>query len=487
MSIGLLALWSLSPLASQAMQRMSEPVTGTTQNRAQIWFLDTNGKNPAFTPGVDTLNVQDSIASLFDAAMLPRGQQDPTHMDAWRYPLVPSLFEVAGSKTPNASQWYTVNPGKGDTLRTYSSPLGIPYMDLPNTSNGTYNFTLNSSYFSFSCPQIKVVTMQALKESTVKFSMNTRGTLLLGITPPTQPNVPGNLAFASLILRNTTTKPAPTVTSNGTYAYAECNFTQIFVQSDTFCDDRVNTTDCKVQRIRLAPGTNNFVPLDDFSNTFVDAGTPELYMGTNNNPNMSTFFERYLFDPSKVLHNMVPVDLTNSTIDAATIERRLGRLFNAYWQAGFAPMYQTGFYPEADKVALGYDNFTIGKNHHSAATLNITATFTDTTPKYIVYAPWLGCLLACSIILLVVGVGGVIWEYRTVGPNILGFANSIVRQSKKVKLPVGTALSGPERTRIMGDLKVMMQDVRPKADVGKIALGTVSDNSQRLQPGRFYL
>jgi hypothetical protein len=181
------------------------------------------------------------------------------------------------------------------------------------------------------------------------------------------------------------------------------------------------------------------------------------------------------------------VDLTNSSINSATIERRLGRLFNAYWQAGFAPMYQTGFSEEPDKVALRLDNFTIGKNHHNAATLNITATFTDTTPKYIVYFPWLGCLIACSVILLVIGVGGVIWEYSTVGPNILNFANSIVRQSQKVKLPAGTPVSGQQRTRMVGDLRVMMQDVRPKAEVGKLALGTVSEKSQRLQQGRLYL
>ena len=47
-------------------------------------------------------------------------------------------------------------------------------------------------------------------------------------------------------------------------------------------------------------------------------------------------------------------------------------------------------------------------------------------------------------------------------------------------------MSGTERARMLGDVRVLMQDVKASADVGKIPLGTVSEKSHRLQKGRLY-
>ena len=47
-------------------------------------------------------------------------------------------------------------------------------------------------------------------------------------------------------------------------------------------------------------------------------------------------------------------------------------------------------------------------------------------------------------------------------------------------------MSGPERARVLGDVKVMMQDVKPGSSVEKIALGTVSEGTERLKAGRLY-
>lgn len=86
---------------------------------------------------------------------------------------------------------------------------------------------------------------------------------------------------------------------------------------------------------------------------------------------------------------------------------------------------------------------------------------------------WLVTLLACCIILLAAGVFAAWFEYHTIGPDILGFASSIVRQSKYISVPKRTSGErGAERAGILKDHQVMMQDVRPNGPVGKIALGT---------------
>lgn len=45
-------------------------------------------------------------------------------------------------------------------------------------------------------------------------------------------------------------------------------------------------------------------------------------------------------------------------------------------------------------------------------------------------------------------------------------------------------MSGPEKARVLGNVNVnciMMQDVRAGDEVGKIALGTVSEGAQKLR------
>jgi hypothetical protein len=493
----LLVLWSLSPLASQAMLRMSGPEPGTWTNNTMIHFVDINAKNPAFDINSDINRGRNSITSVFTAALLPRGIQEPLHMDAYRYPLIPFIHRVQDFTSPDADGWYDVTKvvvNSTDFINTFSSPLGIPHMPFYNTVNGTYSFKLPSSFFHFDCtPPAMLADFQTLNESMLadgkEMLMSSTGTLAMFMQMPNiTTGVQGNLTLSSIISIGQTINSTSTSTTNGSVAWTTCGFHQEFVESDTFCDDRVTSTDCRVMKIRSRPGTPAH-QLQPFHHLLMEAGTPPDPMA-HGQTLVPTFVERYLADPKNLLHEMEGVNFLNTTQvpDLITFQRRLGRIFNTFWQAGFDPMYQTGFFETVEDAALGL-NFTAGQNHHNVTVVPITALFTDITPQYVIYWPWLVTLLVCSILLLVVGIGGAIWEYNTIGPNILGFASSIVRGSKHVKVPKGgSTLSGQERARMLGGLKVMMQDVKPQAPVGKIALGTVDEDHhvKKLKHGRLY-
>jgi hypothetical protein len=525
MAVALLALWSLSPIASQAIQRMKAPVEGRAVQPVTVYLIDTTAPNPPFNSSDDSTKllaygIRDSIDAVYGAATLPRGKQEPRYMDPWRYPIIPSVDEVLGWFGPNDwdpsgtnSSWLTVYNDTGlpsDLL--YSSTLGIPYMPLwsskannsmdinsyDGSKNGTYSFFLNSTYFNFNCSKAKIINNE-LRGSifnnytetgpsdnityTAQSYGSSRNTFNLNITVPDFRNASsrGNFTFASLIMKSVPEGRQSRLTSTEMWYTNTCTFNQVFVESDIFCDDRVNQTDCRVRRIRKLPkGSIQAQPIQPFAQNMVDAGTPELFVGSNSNPNTSTFFERYVMDPESVLYNMDPVDL--SQVEPYFIGRRIEILFNSYWQAGFAPMYQTGFYPVYKQILDGYDNVAV-------ASLN--ANFTNTTPIYAIDDGWFAGLILCSCVLLLVAIAGVIWEYVTVAPDILGFANSLVRQSKRVPAP-SMAASGQERARMLKEMRVQMQDIRPKAEVGKIALAKVSDDAvkreeKRLKPGRLYV
>jgi hypothetical protein len=125
---------------------------------------------------------------------------------------------------------------------------------------------------------------------------------------------------------------------------------------------------------------------------------------------------------------------------------------------------------------------------NGAPLLSITATVTSTALVYHTSWGWLVLLLFSAVLLLVGGITGAICDAYTIGPDIFGFASSLAHRNKYMKVPTGEGtMGGPARARILGDVRVMLQDVRPDKEVGKIALGTVDGGGKRLVLGRLYV
>jgi hypothetical protein len=100
---------------------------------------------------------------------------------------------------------------------------------------------------------------------------------------------------------------------------------------------------------------------------------------------------------------------------------------------------------------------------------------------------WLGLFIACSAIMLIGGILAIVVESMTVAPDVLGYVSTVARNSKYLQLPkTSTAMSGGERANALGGVKVMMQDVKGNADIGRIALGLKHDDAKRLEKGRLY-
>ncbi|MCJ1393250.1 hypothetical protein MMC18_006122 [Xylographa bjoerkii] len=172
-----------------------------------------------------------------------------------------------------------------------------------------------------------------------------------------------------------------------------------------------------------------------FIESFVNASGSNLQ-------GVTTMTERYIVNPiaadEEYFDNFDNFDI--SKVPLNLLNQRLSLLVSTFWQTGFAPMYQnSGLVPDND---------------------------------WQVNWPALPARSGTR---------------RPLATDILGFASSIVRQSKYVKSPDGgSAMGGPERARMMCDLEVMLQDVRAGNDVGKIALGSVTETTQRLKRDRLY-
>jgi hypothetical protein len=178
-----------------------------------------------------------------------------------------------------------------------------------------------------------------------------------------------------------------------------------------------------------------------------------------------------------------------TTNDAQSFTTALSYLMNTFYSTGFTDDFQAGSISPNEKITLwnGTDGstYTVYLTNYANGTHHCRSV--DAPVVYKINWLFIVIFEFCAVTLLLIGIAGVLLESRTISPDILGFVSNLARHSKYVKLPkTESTMSGGERARALGNVKVMMQDMKPDAEVGRIVLGTVHESAQRLRPGRLY-
>jgi hypothetical protein len=400
------------------------------------------------------------LDALYSAAFLPPNPYQSlsdTWYDGWGNTRIP-LF---GTVIPSQS------------IADYSSLYGIPveYLFYGGAINDA-SIILNSAYWNFNCSSPIETTWGDVAATGHNLTQSPGLTLNMGMEFDQYPDGSfklGHLYFASAIISNGTfTISDIDDTDTGPLAYSECTFTQTFVQTTMECSG--NITNCQpLSQTLMNPAPKTQIPkaFTDWM-TYASADVPSLT-------------ERYIYNPDSTAMDTLNPQLGFSLlgISQGNFTQRLAIAVNTFWTIGFAPMFITG-------------NLASSTLYQATKTYNVSLqTATGTAYAYAIvyaYSPgWTALLFICSIILITFGITNIIWESRTIGPNVLGFASSILRNNSHMNARrVSSALSGPEKARQLGNMKVMMQDVRAGDEVGKIALGAVSEGAQRLREGRLY-
>jgi hypothetical protein len=454
-AVALLILWGFSPLATQSMQRVSyidysDPATAT-----KLAYLNTvNGSNHLSDPPNAFGKIQPDITRLYSAAFLPDNYN--LGADFFGNALVPVLTDLPINASDD-KDWYIT-----DWINNYSSLYGLP-VALPNLTDSnwasttdadpTYNVTASTAYLTFTCSD-PIITNDI---GNLFNDTDSNPTLFIAMTPMHNATS-GTLDLASLITTNQTTND--TDTGIPTYAYSNCTFDQTFVDVNISCQ----YGSCAVWAIK--PSTPTSPPNFLFSG--YDTAQAFLTASGAITNDVATDTERYLMY-GKVIDSDTSVNLT--TLSSSLFSTRLSILMNTFWQISFGP-----------------DDFTSPLiNSTSNNTVLGDGARIDNFEIYRTSWGWFAALIVCSVFLLSAGVASVIWDARTISPHVLGFASNVVRKTKHVHLPpVGPAASGAERVRALGEVRVMMQDIKPKYAVGRMVLGTVGPDAQRLQVGRSY-
>jgi hypothetical protein len=478
-TVGLLGLWSLSPLGSQAMQYTTYQYPHTAEVNGTISYLNTAQENPGLWSAWEAENTySDSMDILYAAVFQQKTQYQPSRSDPWGNALIP-VYEYLESKEPGEN--IAVDPS---SVTEWSSYYGIPLATFDGTDNdydGSWIFTMNSSYLFLNCSPLSLGTLNQTGQNLSQLSPTTSESLYMSMTVPTTPNPIGNVTFLS-----TCTGPPAPDPDDQIFAYSICNFTQTFVGSTVNCTD----TECAVTHIQNAPN-HDPVPMTDFIDEFLKSSDVGLSNGSNSYDHFS-ITELYLRNPDNATEpgSDSYCDLSSLQEDPVQFSQGLSYLINSFYSTGFTHDFAVGTITPDDYVDVSSGPVN--------STQRIVLTSVDNDARhlyqsemspYLFGIDWLFMSIYefCSLALLLIGIAGVLLESRTIAPDILGFASSVARHSKYVKLPhVDGTMSGGERAKMLGDVRVMMQDLKPDAEIGKIVLGTVNESAHRLRPGKLY-
>lgn len=493
--MALLALWGLSPLATQAMQRIS--TTADLVTPTILRFQDTTTNEINYLSANTTIfdSVKTDFERVWSASLL--FGDTIFGMDLFGNALIPSL-----DTSQPTGEWQNTDPTDGhypvwgkyahvDTdpsspPSAYLSNIGVPVATSDNSASDYYDdvsfsTVISTGYLDVSCAPLTVINLNDPEYDLLSKGNSSQDTLFLDMTPMGN-HRNGSITFASLITSNITnpgvaTSIQPTADDdNDPYAYTTCNFTQVLIDATIFCQ----SNQCYTTAIRLTPEEEK--PANDYAFSGVENWLTEMFgeRPTDESTLFPTNFELWLNGTDRSSSSSgLSIDLTALPQDF--VEYKLAVLMNTWWTIGFSPAnFTTPLSNSTDNPQLSNTGVEIPISWGRAVIINSNSMF-------VTRWGWLAVLILCSTALLLAGIFSILWDARTVSPDVLGFASSVVRKSKYVQLPkVNSAASGAERARALGEVRVMMQDVKPTAEVGRIALGTAHANAQKLTLGRIY-
>ena len=479
LGIALGIFWCLSPLGSQATQRVASIRTRTESSTAPFTWVDTvtSYRQWSNNASAATLN---SIAAVQNAAMMASESIETTATDQWNNLKVPLLESLNISASPN---WTTL---ANNSTQVYSSLIGIPIVNHNMLGSTSFNFT--ASYWYANCSNLRntygiTPNPHALTNFTSEysvFSANNYSLWLIAVlnrklNDATQPSLPFIL---EVVGQASSAQPL--------LVHMDCNLTTSTVDLQASCD---STSTCSMDAVRYSPdySQDTFFPplgpgvhsdqnqtclyqfLRNFASSF-----PASRTGTG-----SSIFERYLggglFQPSV----QASFYATISNISAAEFGISLSELFNTYWLSSIAPVdVISGLQATPSSNDNSVENNLHVINSERAVYSQVQYLHCDMT--------WFGLLVVSSLLLFLASIAAGILRLFLRGPDVLDIVSALTMPNT-VKVPGnGSFMDRDERSRLLAEKRIRLGDVSVGDGFGRTAIGD-EGKVREFQEGRFYV
>jgi len=532
MGLALILIWIMSPIGGQSTSRLLGTNHHETNRSTLVHYTDTRGSLFSTWLSLDGSNSYDVglLSTVLSASITAPLVIKNSSLDLWGNVKIPYLLSSESSWSPT---------GQMDSS-SYSSTVGLPIFGLPD---GRTTFSVESTQVQLNCTTLRP-KVNSNSSTGIEISLNSDNyiqvqnfsnksrifqgfnytvgkdgrlgsgwtlgidyltgwvgtTSFIDLDHPiyTPPNLTTLLYQDLYDLTIDPSISAGTLPGgswvNGTLA--ECNPTQIYVESQLSCMTSAGIPNCSVvaQRPSLDPLTNANLTWLNLGGSFELASLylPQFFGKSLQTMDEYDIAQRYLSTPDTTqMYREFATPLYE--IDRIQFGRRLGQLINGLIIASTATMYVSG--TNTDQVPpYGLYDY----QHPSNATQyqNTTGFVITVDEVYVCSWPWLVISMSATTILIVAAVLGSVYDLKKQTPDILGHCSTMIRDSKYVSLPQGgNLLDGLERTRMLGYLKIKLGEVNlqegedildSRRGVGHLAVADI-DRAGGIRQGGLYI
>ncbi|KAF7538913.1 hypothetical protein G7054_g2509 [Neopestalotiopsis clavispora] len=205
---------------------------------------------------------------------------------------------------------------------------------------------------------------------------------------------------------------------------ARCGVLQQYVESRISCEQRdgINTRrNCTVtaQRPSQVPHVTELISHLNFPRVWAWISEQLPRVGVFGNSYRPDMVLQYLNDPKMNNITVSNTDDMFQEIDNKVFNRRLSQILNTY-------LYLSQVYVSATGGGMG--DSTLAPN------VTLSATTTRLIEKYFIDSSWIAAGVISCAVLVIGGILSVIFRHMVAGPEVLGYASSVVRDSKYINL-----------------------------------------------------
>ncbi|KAM0230831.1 hypothetical protein ACHAPO_008887 [Fusarium lateritium] len=459
----LLLIWAFSPLGSQSVLRMldSRLVQVNTDSGVTYFSTDAESQLASDLPNGQESGEGQAIAfgymkSMFTSLFLTSAASKSDPMDLWGNLKIPNLGITD-------DDWHDVPSGPGPD--SYSALIGLP---IVNVTTGNVTFSIESSYLNLECYNMTISntsfyipwnwtnpptwgeyeqkqngTWHGYNDSAlqtpwamavdrfvdpywaVTSNLSDRfGEFHLGKSYYGRPVIFENETDLhvkpSRLIFNSEFQTAPNTSPRG--FKAECHVFQRYVESQVHCSrvDISTPQNCSVTAQRLSRtkhATENITSLSWETVWSRVSSLPGVMDGPRQYADIAM---RFLDNPLISPVSDKGVVQESELFESITLEqfgRRLAQIINTYLLVGQV-------YGPATKADSNFE-------------YDITAPVEvgNLVEVYNIDWRWMALFVVSCVILLASGITSIVFAYLAIGPEILGYASSVVRDSKYIDLP----------------------------------------------------
>lgn len=521
----LVTVWLFSPLGSQSVLRAV--VVGPRETKSSATFPYLNLDNTqSIPPGGDDKGYYTTVSNTLHVAALvsPSTQRDAA-IDNWGHVKIPRIESFLESPSDEEGWWAV--PQSSMRASDYSSLAGIPIGRLPNT---TVDLALETWYWNLECdPKSSERQSDTYHRDDFNISRDDQPNASPLLIYPleggnrtqhfcgmqTEPYV--NSPFR--IPAHCPDLPARKFgfylsdSSGGRIIYGDCFMTTKHVEAEISCSEGR----CQAKRMRPSSSPELYENV-----TILDVGeealiTPASYPFTS----IAGLFFDLLVDmiPTKsrdfVTGNALAgaiadpdnpfrdydymafgleasIDIISRDVSNADFSNRFGQFLNTYWTYLLGWNLTTGSSDNFNTETSSGQIISPG----AAAELPVkdaNATVISVEDFVTCHRSWLSAFTAATIIALLCAFASLLLTFQLRGPSLVWGISTAMRDNPYIldtSSKCASYLDDDERSRIIGQTRVILADVAPRDEVGHIAISSLgtgdSVQSQRLKKGRLY-